>query len=260
VIGTAAAASGLETLARLRLAGAGFAGLDLCRLEPFRIAGTERFAVRWLDGGHGPVGSLDQAPPRAASATTGFVVEPCHQDHWESIVRLCKRLDPAVVLDGDRFWRRITWQGRFLGQVVSAEGSLQAIEGDGTRRPLLTAADVRGFCDLLVRRYAVFAGLVSPAGRSPVATANARDDGGATARDQGGAIGRATRPAAGDSLRSSLAAARLSPEEYSALGGLDRPGSARSDASGEAAGVGDDEARIVAARDGSWASPPERLG
>ena len=258
VIGTGTASSGLDSLVRL-----GLAGLDLCRLEPFRIAGTERFAVRWLgNGGHSSGGHSNgdhslagaPAPLRAVSSGTGpeFQVEDAQKDHWESILRLCKRLDAGVGIDGDRFWRRITWQGRFLGQVVSSDGVLQAIDGDGTRRSLLTAADVRVFCDMLVRRYAVFAGLVSSTGRTmataPTASvANVRDEVVA-----GG--GRGAKPPAGDSLRSSMAQARLSPEEYSALGGLDRGLDRRT----EATGVGDDVARIVAAQEGSWASPPKR--
>jgi len=232
VVSTGTACPSLESLLRLDLD-----GVDLCRLEPFRIAGTERFAVRWLR----------RKPAGVALAAAEFRVEPAQKAHWESILRLCERLDAGVGIDGDRFWRRITWQGRVLGQIVAAEGVLQAIDGDGTRRSLLTSADVREFCDLLVRRYATFAGLGLATGGATAAAQNGRDEG-------SGALGRAAaRPAVGDSLRSSLAAARLSPEEYSALGGP-----ARASVVAVTSEVADDMARIVAAQEGSWASPPQR--
>ena len=43
LVGTEASAASLELLRRLPLP-----AFQVCRLEPFRLAGTERFAVRWL--------------------------------------------------------------------------------------------------------------------------------------------------------------------------------------------------------------------
>ena len=44
VVGTEASTDAMRTLLRV-----GLPELEACRLEPFRLAGSERFAVRWLD-------------------------------------------------------------------------------------------------------------------------------------------------------------------------------------------------------------------
>ena len=59
LVGTDSAATSLESLRRLPLA-----AFHVCRLEPFRLAGTERFAVRWLPQEGTP------SSPRASDANT----------------------------------------------------------------------------------------------------------------------------------------------------------------------------------------------
>lgn len=232
VVGTDTATASFEMLKRLP-----FTALHLCRLEPFRLAGSERFAVRWLSVAASGATAID-------GALVEFAVAPAQRAHWQAIVRMCERLDPAVSLSGDRFWRRITWQGNLLGQVVVVDGVLHTGGPDGVRRSVVSAADVREFADQVVRRFAELRGLVG--GRSPSTDA---PPGGRLAGNPGAGKSM-TRSAAVDSLRSTLANARLSPEEFSALGAPDR----RADVEEMA----DDVARIVAAQEAPWAGPPLR--
>lgn len=238
LVGTEASATSLELLRRLPLP-----AFQVCRLEPFRLAGTERFAVRWLSAD-----GTASAPRSAVAPTPEFNVSRERSRDWATLRSLCERIDPGVRIDGDRFWRRITWSGRLLGEVWSVEGELRAVTADGVQSTLSGAGEIRAFADQLMRQYMKVAG---------VASGNASPEEGATrsrdARHRGASGGRSGSGKAGDeSLRSSLAAARLSPEEYSALGG-----SAMLSGGGAAgAALADDAARIVAAQEGPW--PPLR--
>lgn len=218
--------------------------IEVCRLEPFRVAGSERFAVRWLAAG------ANVAPTAAVpGAPVDFVVAEAARSAWSSIARVCERLDVGVRLDGDRYRRRITWHGRLLGEVTSRDGGLFGSIQEGAVRPLATAADVREFNDQLVRRFASFSGMAG-GGAEPVPGGRSREEGAV-----GGGTGRgATKGTLSESLRATLASARLSPEEYSALGGPAR----LAGGGAEVAGVADDVARIVAAQEGSWQGPTMR--
>jgi hypothetical protein len=238
LVGTEASAASLELLRRLPLP-----AFQVCRLEPFRLAGTERFAVRWLSAeGTAP------APKLAAAPTPEFNVAKERSRDWATLRSLCERIDPGVRIDGDRFWRRITWSGRLLGEVWSVEGELRAVTADGLQSTLSGAGEIRAFADQLMRQYMKAADVAS--GRASPEPASAEAGGG---KHRGAPGGRSSSVKAGDeSLRSSLAAARLSPEEYSALGG-----SAMLSGGGAAgAALADDSARIVAAQEGPW--PPLR--
>lgn len=193
-------------------------GLQVCRLEAFRIGGAERFAVRWLPTAGGASterGDLDVPATQVAS--------------WDAVRQLCQRLDGAIRIDGDRFVRRISLHGRVLGEVAVADGELRATVSGGIERPLAGPADVRAFGDGLLRRYAQVLGL-------GVATGDT-------------AIAAPTRmPAAPvETLRDTLSAARLSAEEYSALGA---PGAANAPGS-DNENPADYIARIVT-EDRSW--------
>lgn len=207
VVGTEHSAASLDLLQRF-----GLPGVQICRLEPFRIAGQERFAVRWLRGAVAAVGAPADAAAEAGS-THGehapFCVDALGQPHWDAIRQICERIDPAVRVGGDRFSRRITWQGRVLGEVVSVGGQLRASCPGGSAIDVQDSRDVRAFADQLLRRYATYAGLARTAAPD--------------ARPAAAAVARNGRLDAG-SLRASLAAARLSAEEYSALDGAGRNG------------------------------------
>jgi len=246
VIGTDAGAGSLDLLCRLPLP-----GLEVCRLESFRIAGSERLAVRWLDadGGHR---SATAPAPRAPD----FEVPNRCRLAWDELRVLCERIDPGVAFDGDRFSRRATWQGRLLGRIEIDAGELCGFDVQGERHPMRGSAEVRRFVDRLLRRYSYLAGL-GPAcdGERGGPKAGAHEE----AADALAAGNPGARTGRGGNLRSTLST-RLSDEEYSALGA---PTSA---AAGPAAGashslgaegaeprnVADDIARIVSAKSGPW--------
>lgn len=228
VVGTEVVAGVLERLRRLPIA-----GVHVCCLEPFRIAGSERFAVRWLAAGSVP----------QVAARPEFAVPAELQPVWQVVSDLCGRLDAAVKIEGDRYVRRVHWRGHVLGEVRVVGGALVGIDDEAAAHELLSVRHARVFGDKLLRAFVRAAGLTLPTPPAAPDRGLPRD---AAARMVGGA--RNGLPRASESLRSVLAAAQLSPEEYSALGG---PVSA---AGGEAdgAGVADDVARSVPAPEGSW--------
>ncbi|MBL8753222.1 MAG: hypothetical protein JNK15_07970 [Planctomycetes bacterium] len=239
VVGADHSAATLEQVGRQPMA-----GLHVCRLEPFRIAGSERFAVRWLRRGTEGMGATGPLVMASASAVE-FAAPPALASLWQSLRELCLRIDGSVRIDGDRFRRRITWHGHPLAEVVVVAGNLIGTSGDGRSITLATAMDLRTFSDRILRVYAQRAGLAIER-PDPVAASEAAEQDTAPRHAGSGRNGAVARS---DSLRSVAAAARLSPEEYSALG------SPTSAVGGEAEGaaVADDVARIVAAQESPWA-------
>lgn len=242
VVGTETAAMTLRQVTRMPMP-----SLFVCCLEPFRIAGTERFAVRWLLAG-GPATEASPVAPAIAIAPE-FAVPADRSAAWARVLDRCERIDPDVHIDGDRYWRRITWRGHVLGEIRLIDGALHASCGGATPTQLEQEAELRTFTDQVLRRFTMAAGL------SLAPTAGAGTDGSrreAACRHAGG--DREVSGAEGSSrLRAALAAARLSPEEYCALGG---PTSA---VGGEVDGVAkadDSEQRVVAP--GGPRSPPKR--
>ncbi len=250
VLGTDAGAGSLDLLRRLPLP-----GLEVCRLETFRIAGSERLAVRWLDV-DGPGRVVQGAAPGARSPE--FDVPSPRRQAWDELRRLCERIDPGIAWDGDRFSRRITWQGRVLGRVTVVAGELWGFDVCDGRHALQGAGEIHRFVDLLLRRYSCLTGLIAEVAGSEVGGGD--DDGrGPIPASDDEAVGDAdpvsrtgsspSRPASVDSLRATLSTARLSAEEYSALGEPTAvspsdgdPGDSRSD----------DVARIVTAQSVPW--------
>jgi hypothetical protein len=232
-IGTDASHAAIEALRRMPVA-----GLQVCRLEPFRVAGSERFAVRHLVVGAAAAVTKEPEPVLDLDLPGELA------GLWSSCRDLCARIDPAVRLVGDRYSRRILWRSALLGEVCYASAGLQARVGDGVATPLQVANDVRHFVDQLLRRYARVAGLHreepnNTVCASPEATRSAPTN-------------RMVHRGGGEGLRAAVAAAKLSSEEYSALGGPAL--AAGGDADGAAAA--DDVVKIVAAQEGPW--PPTR--
>jgi hypothetical protein len=142
----------------------------------------------------------------------------------------------------------VTWNGQLLAEVQVLDGALcGALPGDAPQ-VLATGADVRSFTDRLLRAFARAAGLTFPR-----ADAQGADGAGAdrAAASRPAAIGNAALGRSAESLRAVVAHARLTPEEYSALGG---PTSAVGDET-EGAATADDVVRIVAAQEGSRPLP-----
>lgn len=216
-------------------------GLHACTLEPFRIAGRERFAVRWMPVAAERVAGAPAAgvdvpsdaqpaalPTQPVSSQPEFIVPPARAGLWEATLSVCERIDHAVMVRGDRYSRSISWNGNVLGDVRTVGGALVASAATGVVRELRDLRDVRRFGDQLLRAFVRSAELDLGKGRD----AEARDTeqsshsgrNGASAATNGRsaaarhAAGDRREAPAGESLRSSLAEAKLTPEEYSALG------------------------------------------
>jgi hypothetical protein len=227
VIGGESAAAQLAALARL-----GLPRLERCRLEPFRLAGSERIAVRWLD--RAAVPDADGAPAAAAAPAADAAEFGADAPLWQHVVGLCRRIDPGVGIDGGRFDRRISWRGRMLARVVYTDGGLRATIAGAGELALTAKSDLRQFGDRLLRRFAEVAGLRAaafaspPALESPGVPADERRLTRELPRDdlpsRADLLPRAAtreEPRNGArsvvSLRSALADALLSPEELAAL-------------------------------------------
>lgn len=217
-------------------------GLHVCKLHSFRVAGSERCTVQWLTPAVAP------SAGSRAGAESDFEVPPHRLGDWQLLRGLSERIDPAVRLDGDKFSRRITWQGRLLGRVVWADGDLLGVDADGAQRPLCAAADVRRFVDRMLRSYARLAGIGVPAAAAAAGSATCGDATRAASAPDDVAC---NAQGAGGSLRATMSAARLSTEEYNALGGATGVASGAT----EGGNVADDVARIVAARESPWSTP-----
>jgi hypothetical protein len=243
LVGIESAAAAIQQVCVLPIA-----GLHACTLAPFRVAGHERFAVRWLvtspmmgdvaveRAAPEQVGAIAPSPggsavePGSSLQCPEFVVPPQRTELWEAVLSICKRIDSAVIVSGDRFSRTVSWNGNLLGEVRAVGGALVASKADGVVRDLRDLRDVRRFGDQLLRAYVRHAELgfdlgQSDSRREQSASGNQESNRLAASADPSGRIA-ATRHAVGErwgspsdeSLRSSLAAAQLSPEEYSALG------------------------------------------
>lgn len=223
------------------------ARLQVCALEPFRVAGSERFAVRWL-------GEAKSAIPAAAPVVAvAHVSEPARvaapspaqvQALWSNLKELCLRIDQGIRIDDDSERRRISWNGQHLAEVRESGGTLHGVLSDGSSCALAAPADVGAFSNRVLRSYSQLAGIVIQKRATPVPAP--RDEETNTAAPRLAANGHGWPPRASvEGLRAAAAAARLSPEEHSALGGL------ASSAGGESeyAALAGDLARIVAATD-----------
>ncbi|MCA8950577.1 MAG: hypothetical protein KDE27_13820 [Planctomycetes bacterium] len=232
VIGTEQAAASLRAVQRL-----GLARVEICRLEPFKLAGAERFAVTWLGSAPGTACAVDAEPTNGPAVAGGenFEVGLAGEaaSHWQMIRHVGERLDPGVRFDTVRRRCRITWNGRLLGQLACADGTLRAAIGDGSEVGLTSRREVRAWCDRLVRRFAEFEGIL-PAASSPAPGAEVTRPADEPRSALGGpyvhrsdlaapvANGRmagcdSSSSAARDTLRAALADALLSPEEFAAL-------------------------------------------
>ncbi|MCB9879874.1 MAG: hypothetical protein H6835_19965 [Planctomycetes bacterium] len=220
VVGTEASGAALTQVASLPVP-----ALQVCALEPFRVAGSERFAVRWLAVGaqHASVdgAGVSMAPAAGLPASQEFVVPAQAVELWQRLCSICERISPGMQVHGDRFSRFITCNGALLGEVRTVDGGLLGSAATGVARELRDPRDVRWFGDQLLRAWARHAGLELDAEASnKESTSHDAGSGPVVARSTAtrhAANGRDSSPA-GESLRSSLEASRLSSDEYSALG------------------------------------------
>jgi len=236
------------------------ARLQICVLEPFRVAGSERFAVRWLADARRATPALESVAAPVAVSPAGAqpalevaaAAEPARvaalspaqvQALWANLKELCLRIDQGIQIDDDSERRRISWNGQHLAEVRESGGALHGVLSDGSSCTLAAPADVGAFSNRVLRSYSQLAGIVI---RKRAATAPSRDHESNSTASRHAARGLGKPPrASAEGLRAAAAAARLSPEEHSALGGL------ASSAGGESeyAALAGDLKRIVAATD-----------
>jgi hypothetical protein len=236
VVGSESAADAMRQVCALPIY-----GLHACMLEPFRVAESERFAVRWLptqataevavaalaapvdEGvmGQSPKAAVDQGAVQA----TDFVVPPACVELWDKLRSIAEKIDRSVVVYGDRFSRSFTWNGCLLGEVRAIGGSLIATSAAGDVRDLRDMRDVCRFGDRLLRAFVQHAQLDLGRGMStkgnPSNGRSGAPSGGENDRfpaARHAALGDRSHPSSGETLRDSMAASTLSPEEYTALG------------------------------------------
>jgi len=184
-----------ELLARL-----GVDRLEIVELERFHIGDQERLVVRTSRPAQ--VEALG-----ARSAEFDDSIGATARETLASVSALLARLDPRIRFEGDRFSRRATHEGRALCDYWFADDLVRGVLPAEEPCVLSSADDVRGFVDRVARRYLAIAGERS-----------AKDAAAAAAP------GSAIEPAVGagrtglDSLRASMSLARLSREEWTALG------------------------------------------
>lgn len=219
VVGTEASAGLIDEVCALPLQ-----SLMACTLEPFRVDGVERFAVRWVHGG-----SDAAEAPASQGGAAGFVAPAGREALWEEVQRLSARIDPAVEFSGDRFSRKILWNGYLLGELRTTDGALIARAATGLVLGIHDARDVRRFGDQMMRAFARHAKLTSSkeqrAGGRSARHGEPREPA-PIARDRDAAAAQGA-----EGRRASAEASRRSPDEHAARGDLLRSTPSRAEGS-----------------------------
>ena len=138
VIGVALRSETIASLQRLQIA-----GLEVLEVDTFRMGGQERVVVR----AHG------DAAKKPAGRDLDESVCAAGRSVFESFEHFARRLDAKIRIEGDRFSRRASFEGRLLGDLWFAEGAVHALVSGGAQRRIDTDADLRTVCDLIARRY-----------------------------------------------------------------------------------------------------------
>jgi hypothetical protein len=177
------------------------------------------------------------APDRGDALAAHGAPSDTAQALWSRLEELCLRIDQGIRIDGENGQRRITWRDQTLAEVRTAADALHGTLPDGSEHALSRPADVGVFSNRLLRGYSRLAGLVF---EKRVGASGGADEDGAAVRQAADRDARDAR----DGLRAAAAAARLTPEEHSALGA---PTSAVGDET-ERAAMASDLDRIAAAQ------------
>jgi hypothetical protein len=197
VIGVALRSETIASLQRLQIA-----GLEVLEVDTFRMGGQERVVVR----AHG------DAAKKPAGRDLDESVCAAGRSVFESFEHFARRLDAKIRIEGDRFSRRASFEGRLLGDLWFAEGAVHALVSGGAQRRIDTDADLRTVCDLIARRYLQVHG---PATET-VADAPAADEVAEERLDTD--MSPTAFPANGlEAVRACLSTSRLTREEREAL-------------------------------------------
>jgi hypothetical protein len=171
----------------------GIERLEVVEIERFHVGEQERLIVRT-----GRAGAATGAPPLddAIDARSG--------DTLAAVTAMLRRLDPRIAVDGDRYSRRATHEGRLLCEYWFADELVRGVLPAEDQRVLSGTDDARAFVDRVARRYLSMAGERAPKSKPD---------------DVPAAAGEPTPGRSGlETLRASMSLARLSREEWSALG------------------------------------------
>jgi hypothetical protein len=177
----------------------------LARLGALRLASLDVFRVQWfLAGGETKVGVVPLIGAAARGDDEGFRVptgleEPQHRSLCTRLLDLLQRIDPQIAVRGDRFSRRFSIGGRPLAELWSGGDELRLGIGDEQsdgreELALATWDDCEAAADRVMRRY-----LECCKAAPDVGSAEAS-------------------PPSFAGIRSSVARAQLSREEYAVLG------------------------------------------
>lgn len=199
VVGVAMRTEAVQALQRLQIP-----ALEIVEVDAFRLAGQERIVVRCLGG---RVGKPESAPLDAA-------MQDSDRGVFEAFEQFVRRLDPKIRLEGDRFSRRASYEGRLLGDFWYADEAVHALVCGGQNRRIDTDVEMRAVCDQLARRYLQVHG-PADAGDQAVGPADGRMAGG---EDLAAGEDELQFPAQGlEAVRSCLVTSKLSREEREAL-------------------------------------------
>ncbi|MGE3175670.1 MAG: hypothetical protein AB7O97_23810 [Planctomycetota bacterium] len=197
VLGTGLSAATIDTLRRLRLD-----ELEVVEVDTFQVGGQERLVVRPVLGAPPAAGGRAQSPQPPIDAAVGSE----ERARFRAFDDFARTLDPKIRVEGDRFSRRASFEGRPLGECWFADDLVLGAPHGGTPRPIASDADLRVLGDQIARRYlALLDELTRMGGASGATAPAATEEVAASAR--GGF----------ETLRASLSAARLSADECSAL-------------------------------------------
>ncbi len=197
VIGVALRSEMIATLQRLQIA-----GLEVLEVDTFRMGGQERVVVR----AHG------DAAKKPAGMDLDESVCAAGRSVFASFEQFAHRLDAKIRIEGDRFSRRASFEGRLLGDLWFEAGAVHSLVSGGAQRRIDTETDLRTVCDLFARRYLQVHGpameIVSEAHASAVAAEDTLDaDPSPTAFPANGL----------EAVRACLSTSRLTREEREAL-------------------------------------------
>lgn len=148
-------------------------------------------------------------------ATLDGIPEVACRQRFVEMATFLTRLDPEIRVQGDRFSRRAACGGLPLCEYWYEDGQVLASAAGDVAVPLGSTADVRSFGDRVARLYL----------QRFKAESGASSKGGATVRlataEKAGSedVASSTRGRALEALRASVSRARLSGEEFQALGG-----------------------------------------
>ena len=149
---------GLEISAALRDAvePLGGDGVELFQLHSVRLGGELRWMVQPVTG---PQAGQARTAAGGPQTVPGGVLDPRQQGLCATFLRIAERLDPSVILRGDRFGRRVLCNGEQLAALSYIEGRLQVAFRDGAEVELLTEEDAMSAGDRLIRDFLAAAGV-----------------------------------------------------------------------------------------------------